>query len=493
MTKGQIVSGAGIVAGSVISSIVSATVITISNPATATANAVKLAFGSSTPEGQDTLIAGSGNSELFAGSGGDVLIGCTAILQTGQYVLESGAGRDLLEGGSGNDLLIAGPGSPGSVLMAGSGNDILVGQNDGSNIMVGYGSGNDLFLGFAGSNDINAFGTSGNDTLVGGTGFNSLFGGDGTDWIYDYPNQASWNQAIQQAAALHVQLASPIGWNPGGSSSSLWNLLDSLETEPQQFTSAQRTSLASLLSQDYKALGITNPTGAEVETQLYDEATQSTPNNGAQLAGWLEEDPTSHNDLEQILLSILETPGQGLSLNQRYLWVNMLSADLQNLSSQEANVAAQIVALANIEDTFIPGSETAVQFTFLTNESDTLSKAEELVSKLLGSPDAADSLQAGNGVDYVYGNPSLPTWMAGGEGQDTFYNFNDSDTVLGGKGADNTLMFRGTARSSSSPTRTTQPGSMWTSPRRPARPLRGWRATSRHPPRVSPTSSTSAC
>ena len=136
-------------------------------------------------------------------------------------------------------------------------------------------------LGFAGSNDINAFGTSGNDTLVGGTGFNSLFGGDGTDWIYDYPNQASWNQAIQQAAALHVQLASPIGWNPGGSSSSLWNLLDSLETEPQQFTSAKRTSLASLLSQDYKALGITNPTGAEVETQLYDEATQSTPNNGA--------------------------------------------------------------------------------------------------------------------------------------------------------------------------------------------------------------------
>ena len=101
--------------------------------------------------------------------------------------------------------------------MAGSGNDILVGQNDGSNIMVGYGSGNDLFLGFAGSNDINAFGTSGNDTLVGGTGFNSLFGGDGTDWIYDYPNQASWNQAIQQAAALHVQSASPIGWNPGAS------------------------------------------------------------------------------------------------------------------------------------------------------------------------------------------------------------------------------------------------------------------------------------
>ena len=71
---------------------------------------------------------------------------------------------------------------------------------------------------------------------------------------------------------------------------------------------------------------------------MYDEATQSTPNNGVQLAGWLKEDPTSHNDLEQILLSILETPGQGLSLNQRYLWVNMLSADLQNLSSQEATL-----------------------------------------------------------------------------------------------------------------------------------------------------------
>ena len=122
-----------------------------------------------------------------------------------------------------------------------------------------------------------------------------------------------------------------------------------------------------------------------------------------------------------------------------------------------------------------------------------MSKAEELVSKLLGSPDAADSLQAGNGVDYVYGNPSLPTWMAGGEGQDTFYNFNDSDTVLGGKGADNTLMFRGDGTFQLQPDANYAAGVEWTSPRRPARPLRGWRGTSRHPPRVSPTSSTSAC
>ena len=95
---------------------------------------------------RNTLIAGTGNDELYAGPGGDVLIGGSAIpqtiLQNGQnvvqYVLKPGAGRDLLVGGSGGnpDLLIAGPGSPSAVMFAGNGSDTLVGDNSGSDVMA---------------------------------------------------------------------------------------------------------------------------------------------------------------------------------------------------------------------------------------------------------------------------------------------------------------------------------------------------------------------
>jgi Ca2+-binding RTX toxin-like protein len=445
LTKGQIVSGSGIPAGSRISSIDESTnSITLNNPATATASAITLAFGSSTPEGHDTLIAGSGNSELYAGGGGDVLIGGSATLENNQFVLQPGAGRDLLEGGSGNDLLVAGIGSPGCVLLAGSGNDILVAQNSGSNIMVSDNGGNDLFLGYAGSNAIDASGSSGNDTLVGGNGFNSLIAGNGTDLLYDYPDSASWNLAVQQAATnFNVRLISPFGPTQGNAGQDqIWTLLDTLQTQPQGFTTTQQVTLSSLLDQQLQALGVTDTTGAQILTQLYNLQTQNPyQGNIQQLVRWLDEDPIVHNDLEQIFLSLLDNPGQGLSHNQNYLWVNLLADDLTSDASQESQVAQQIKDLAAID--FIAGSETAAQFTLLANESFTLSGDEGLVSKLLGATNAADSLQAGNGVDYLYGNPGLPTWMAGGGGQDTFFNFNGHDTILGGNGNQNTVMFRG--------------------------------------------------
>ena len=447
LTQGQLVSGSGIPAGSTLVSW-TPTTITISNPTTATAIGVTIAFGSSTPEGHDTLIAGSGNSELYAGSGGDVLIGCPATIQNGQWVLQPGAGRDLLEGGAGNDLLIAGAGSPGCVLMAGSGNDILVSENNGSNVMVGGGSGNDLFLGYAGSNDIDASGSAGNDTLVGGNGFNVLLGGNGTtDYLYDYPDHASWNEAVQQAAAapFDVHLDSPFGPS-SASQDPVWPLLNSLETDPQAFTATQQMSLSALLEQQLQALRVTDATGAQIEAQLYDLQTQSAyQGNITQLVGWIAEDPIAHGDLEQILGSLLDNPAVGLTHNQQYLWRNLLAGDLASDAAQELQVAQQIMDLAAVDyaDSFIAGSETAAQFTFLANESYTLSAAEGLDSKLLGATNAADTLLAGNGTDYLYGNPALPTWMGGGGGKDTFYNPNGQDTVLGGEGNDNTLMFQG--------------------------------------------------
>src|SRR5262249_14827848 len=41
-----------------------------------------------------------------------------------------------------------------------------------------------------------------------------------------------------------------------------------------------------------------------------------------------------------------------------------------------------------------------------------------------------------------YGNPTLATFMGGGTGSDTFYNYNGNDTIMGGSGS-NSLIFQG--------------------------------------------------
>jgi Ca2+-binding RTX toxin-like protein len=183
------------------------------------------AFGHVTPyahptEGHDTLIAGSGDAELFAGSGGDVLIGGSvarqvgpggtpglALLQNGQYQLIDGAGRDVLAGGRGNDLLIAGPGGPGAMLEAGSGNDVLVADNFGSNVLKGGSGATNLLIGGNLNNVL--IGGSGSDTLVGGLGLNTILAGSGNDALYATYSAAAWSQASAIAAADGVHLVPP--------------------------------------------------------------------------------------------------------------------------------------------------------------------------------------------------------------------------------------------------------------------------------------------
>ncbi len=112
LTVGETVTGLGIPNGTTITKVVSSSLIWISQAPAASYTGVALVFGSNQQDGQDTLIAGSGNSELYAGSGGDLLIGGSAVTVPGpggvtQYEPMAPSGRDLLVGGSGNDLLIA--------------------------------------------------------------------------------------------------------------------------------------------------------------------------------------------------------------------------------------------------------------------------------------------------------------------------------------------------------------------------------------------------
>ncbi len=175
LSVGETVSGLGIPNGTTIINIASNNAIWISQAPTASYNGDALVFGSSQTDGQDTLIAGSGNSELYAGTGGDLLIGGSAVTVPGpggvtEYEPAAPSGRDVLVGGAGNDLLIAAPGSPGAVMLAGTGNDTLVGENGGRDLMAmdgnasstdAYrpGAGNDLFLGGEGDNYLSAWAT----------------------------------------------------------------------------------------------------------------------------------------------------------------------------------------------------------------------------------------------------------------------------------------------------------------------------------------------
>ncbi len=435
---------------------------------------------SSPVEGRDTLIAGSGSSELFAGDGGDVLIGGSvarqvdssgvpglAQLQNGDYSLTAGAGRDILVGGSNalsSDLLIAGPGSPGELLIAGQGNDTLVAENDGADYMEG-GSGNDLFLGGPVSNTIDAADSlsTGNDTLVGGQGYNQLEAGSGDDDLYDYPTAADsngpfWNQAVTAAAAApyNVVLQSPFG-PPGGLDSSqatLYNLLNKQETQPGGLggsVSDPSTDLGNLAqSLDLQlttdgapdSVSATQTVGQAIATDL--NLLQSpafpalTPSQMSQLIPWLDEDLTVHADVKQVLLQLVETPGDGLSPNQAYLWRNLLTNDLLQVTNQEQAVATQLTVLAL--NPFLTS-----EWNLLTDQSADLNSDATGLIKLLDAPDAADSLIGGSGTDNLYGNPSLPTYMssAGTRQADTFYNFNDKDTIAGAIGDVNTLMFQG--------------------------------------------------
>jgi Ca2+-binding RTX toxin-like protein len=126
---------------------------TLSRPATI--------FGDS---GNDTLVAGSGNTEISGEDGNDRIFG--------------GAGNDTLCGDAGNDVIVGGSGN--DTMFGEAGNDVLNGGL-GDDLLLG-GSGSDRLDGAIGNDRL--YGQGGSDKLIGGTGNNILVGGDGSDSIF---------------------------------------------------------------------------------------------------------------------------------------------------------------------------------------------------------------------------------------------------------------------------------------------------------------------
>jgi hypothetical protein len=89
--------------------------------------------------GADTIAAGSGATDVFAGANGATVSGGSGSLQ-----FVGGAGAASVVGGSGNTTLFGGTGSSASVLIGGTGNNTLIGgSGSGPNTLSG-GSGNPI-------------------------------------------------------------------------------------------------------------------------------------------------------------------------------------------------------------------------------------------------------------------------------------------------------------------------------------------------------------
>ena len=120
----------------------------------------------------DTIVGGSGNSQIFGEGGNNLLYG-----GSGAAKITGGTGQNVIYGGSGTGVLITG----------GDGGDVIIGS-DGGHDTINGGAGNDRIELRGGNNVANGgagddviIGSTGNDILSGGPGRNLLVGGAASD------------------------------------------------------------------------------------------------------------------------------------------------------------------------------------------------------------------------------------------------------------------------------------------------------------------------
>ncbi len=124
-------------------------------------------------DGNDSVVASSGDKQLYGGRGADTLTGAGS-----NDLIDGEDGNDSLLGGTGNDRIL---GADGADYLAGNdGMDTLNG-GFGHDTMLG-GGGEDLLTGGDGNDDLN--GNTGHDTLYGGVGDDVLRGTSGNDTLY---------------------------------------------------------------------------------------------------------------------------------------------------------------------------------------------------------------------------------------------------------------------------------------------------------------------
>lgn len=153
--------------------------------------------------GDDVLLVDADDSQagIHAGAGNDVVqvIGTRGVTfnmtQAEAEVFVGGSGSDVVIGGGRSSVVVRG-GAGNDVIIGGAANDVLSGE-DGLDLIDG-GAGNDLIRGHEGTD--NLFGGQGDDVVDGGAGDDSLSGGAGADVLIG----GSGNDVIDGGDGLDV-------------------------------------------------------------------------------------------------------------------------------------------------------------------------------------------------------------------------------------------------------------------------------------------------
>ena len=167
-------------------------------------------------EGNDRIFGGAGNDRLYGGNGNDALHG-----EDNDDEIYGGAGNDTLAGGAGNDILLGGTGD--DKLSGGAGNDYLFGGDDNDSLIgdagddtLDGGNGNDVAYGGLGNDIINGgngddilVGDQGDDVIHGDAGDDTLYGNDDNDTLYggadnDYLHGGNGNDNLNGDAGIDV-------------------------------------------------------------------------------------------------------------------------------------------------------------------------------------------------------------------------------------------------------------------------------------------------
>ena len=146
------------------------------------------------------------------------------------------------------------------------------------------------------------------------------------------------------------------------------------------------------------------------------------------------------------LQALLQAQQAGpLTQAQQNQLIALLTTEFNALSAEEATLNTQVSAFLAIPN--LSQNPTLKNQLIAVAQQDEFVQTETtaLLNQILNALGAAgfqeDRLIGGSGSDTFYGNIQGATQMGGGSGTETFYNYNASDIVQGGSGA-NTLVLQ---------------------------------------------------
>lgn len=357
--------------------------------------------------GADSVTGGSGDDVIYGGLGGDTIHG--------------GDGNDYVDGGEGNDLLTTGLGN--DTLIGGEGNDTLMNSN-GDDSLVG-GSGDDLIIATGGNDTLE--GGDGNDTLLGGIDHDQMFGGSGDDTFRLEDNFG--NDVI-------------VGGETGETNGDTLDLslvttattIDLTATDPEAGTVSDGTSTAVFSEIENIVLGggrdtIVLANGSGNDTVAAFDMTDSgdgTTNDQLDVSGLTDANGAIVNT-DDVSVS---DDGSG---NAVLTFPGGETITLIGVSPAQLSTPAQLASIGIPMPDYVVSGTAGADLIDGAYTGDPQGDMVDASDASDGSND--DVIDAGAGVDTVYGQAGNDSIMAG-DGDDFVYGGDGADTLLGDAGND---------------------------------------------------------